>query len=136
MEPALPLPLRLDISHPPVSTSHSAVSSSIATFLSTYAARTGTQNTSSEDSSASSTGGVVAAQLTRLMNGLQGRIDYDAFTSFITPSNIGDDEDATPKELLQLTQDQDQPDAERLQPTQDHSGGDGDGDGAMSFSKN
>ncbi|SPO30855.1 uncharacterized protein UTRI_05523_B [Ustilago trichophora] len=96
MEPALPLPLRLQLSHAAIPMEHESVSESIASFLTSYAARTGTHNaasSSSEDNSGSavggSTGGVVAAQLTRLMNGLAGKIDYDAFSSLISGLNSG-----------------------------------------------
>ncbi|GAC74439.1 hypothetical protein PANT_11c00066 [Moesziomyces antarcticus T-34] len=98
MEPALPLPLRLELAHAPVSMDHTAVSESISSFLAQYAARTGTHN-ASEDA-AGSTGGVVAAQLTRLMNGLAGKIDYDAFTAMITAAETVDEMD-TPMEVLE-----------------------------------
>ncbi|GAK66310.1 uncharacterized protein PAN0_012d4532 [Moesziomyces antarcticus] len=97
MEPALPLPLRLELAHAPVSMDHTAVSESISSFLAQYAARTGTHN-ASEDA-AGSTGGVVAAQLTRLMNGLAGKIDYDAFTAMI--AGTVDEEMETPMEVLE-----------------------------------
>lgn len=97
MEPALPLPLRLQLSHAAVPMEHDQVSDSIAAFLTSYAARTGTNNIASSSAAAEdptsngggsgSTGGVVAAQLTRLMNGLAGRIDYDAFTNLISGLN-------------------------------------------------
>lgn len=92
MEPALPLPLRLNLTHSPVPTSHDQVSTSISNFLSSYAARTGTQNAASSDdpssSASGSTGGVVAAQLTRLMNGLSGKIDLDLFNLFPSTTSI------------------------------------------------
>lgn len=94
MEPALPLPLRLELIAPSSDPTmdHAAVSESISLFLSQYAARTGTHNVASaaddpSNTSAGSTGGVVAAQLTRLMNGLAGKIDYDAFTNLISGLN-------------------------------------------------
>ncbi|KIS67324.1 uncharacterized protein UMAG_04424 [Mycosarcoma maydis] len=110
MEPALPLPLRLDLSHPAVPTDHTSVSHSISQFLSSYAARTGTSNSAShpDETATSTTGGVVAAQLTRLMNGLAGKIDYDAFESLLTSlgscSSNHIDELETPVELLQHPQ--------------------------------
>ena len=80
---------------------HDMVSDSISAFLSAYAARTGTHNavSASDDPSASSsgsTGGVVAAQLTRLMNGLAGRIDYDAFTNLISGLNSNNTAPSSP----------------------------------------
>lgn len=116
MEPALPLPLRLRLEHAPIQTSHEDVSASIQLFLADYAARTGAQTSSSIDdqnaasataaggagSGGASTGGVVASQLTRLMNGLAGRVDYDAFAQLLSgfaPSSapqsngMNDDED-------------------------------------------
>ncbi|SJX64882.1 uncharacterized protein SRS1_15311 [Sporisorium reilianum f. sp. reilianum] len=138
MEPALPLPLRLDLSFAPAAPiEHATVSDSISLFLSSYAARTGTSNaatTSTEEPSAgASTGGVVAAQLTRLMNGLSGKIDYDAFTSLI--SNLGQpaadadaDEamhEATPVEVLESTPSRGVEEEEVVD----------DGEGALSFSK-
>ncbi|CDW96167.1 hypothetical protein [Sporisorium scitamineum] len=146
MEPALPLPLRLDLSFAPATpVDHTTVSDSISLFLSSYAARTGTSNaaTSTSDDNtatgAASTGGVVAAQLTRLMNGLSGKIDYDAFTTLI--SNMGqsstmggeDDavvedevmDDATPVEVLEKVGEQTGEVGEEV----------GDGEGTQSFSK-
>lgn len=131
MEPALPLPLRLDISHPSVPTEHAAVSDAISHFLTSYAARTGTSNaaSSSDDTATGSTGGVVAAQLTRLMNGLAGKIDYDAFTLLTSSAAavVDDDDDElmvaqqeTPAEVL----DSNPPDGDT-----------GDGIGTESFSK-
>lgn len=93
MEPALPSPLRLRLEHAPAPASHEDVSASIQVFLAAYAARTGAQTSSNDDpaistgGSAASTGGVVASQLTRLMNGLAGRIDYDAFAQLISGLN-------------------------------------------------
>ncbi|CBQ69242.1 conserved hypothetical protein [Sporisorium reilianum SRZ2] len=141
MEPALPLPLRLDLSFAPAAPiEHATVSDSISLFLSSYAARTGTSNaatTSTEEPSAgASTGGVVAAQLTRLMNGLSGKIDYDAFTSLISnlgrPSADADadaDEamhDATPVEVLESTPSRGVEEEEEAAD---------DAEGALSFSK-
>ncbi|KAI3475610.1 hypothetical protein L1887_62983 [Cichorium endivia] len=80
---------------------HTAVSESISSFLAQYAARTGTHN-ASEDA-AGSTGGVVAAQLTRLMNGLAGKIDYDAFTAMITAAETVDEMD-TPMEAARTVE--------------------------------
>ncbi|SNX84023.1 uncharacterized protein MEPE_02731 [Melanopsichium pennsylvanicum] len=100
MEPALPLPLRLQLAHDPVPMEHFHVSDSISSFLTAYAARTGTHNAAAAAAASSnldgdaatasasgSTGGVVAAQLTRLMNGLQGKIDYAAFSDLISSFN-------------------------------------------------
>ncbi|KAJ9474622.1 hypothetical protein PHBOTO_005065 [Pseudozyma hubeiensis] len=102
MEPALPLPLRLDLTLPPHPTDHTTVSSHISSFLSSYASRTGTSNsTSNPDEGSSTTGGIVAAQLTRLMNGLSGRIDYDAFESLISGLNQTSNDDTTPAEVLE-----------------------------------
>lgn len=111
MEPALPLPLRLDVSHAPVAVDHTTVSESISLFLTSYAARTGTSNAATDDASTAtgSTGGVVAAQLTRLMNGLAGKIDYDAFANLVSGLNPRDNDmemddeelpDETPIEVL------------------------------------
>ncbi|EST09384.1 hypothetical protein PSEUBRA_000979 [Kalmanozyma brasiliensis GHG001] len=131
MEPALPLPLRLDVSHASVPTEHAAVSDAISHFLTSYAARTGTCNaasSSADDTATGSTGGVVAAQLTRLMNGLAGKIDYDAFTLLTSSAAVvaeDDDEpmneeEETPAEVL----DSNPPDGDT-----------GDGIGTESFSK-
>ncbi|PWY99987.1 hypothetical protein BCV70DRAFT_200161 [Testicularia cyperi] len=112
MEPILPPPLRLQLSHEPVSVTHDEVSASISAFLSAYAARTGAQTSSNADDPSSaatgSTGGVVASQLTRLMNGLAGKIDYDVFSKFVGASGFDtpkdtDDEYETPAEVLEST---------------------------------
>ncbi|KAJ1019547.1 hypothetical protein NDA18_006025 [Ustilago nuda] len=138
MEPALPLPLRLDLTHCPVSRSHECVSECISHFLSAYAARTGTQNaaSSSDDpsssSSSASTGGVVAAQLTRLMNGLAGKIDHDIFANLF-PTTF-----TTAADALDIDQEQvDQLETPRevLDPSQKRGAPGGDGEGRDSFSK-
>ena len=113
MEPALPLPLRLDLSYStPTTLAHDDVAERISDFLASYAARTGTSNAASgtdEAASSTTTGGVVAAQLTRLTNGLRGKIDYDAFTALLQPSTEVDQEvDLTPVHSLQQEQSFDQ----------------------------
>ncbi|KAJ1022291.1 hypothetical protein NDA13_005202 [Ustilago tritici] len=138
MEPALPLPLRLDLTHSPVPASHESVSESISHFLSAYAARTGTQNaaSSSDDpsssSSSASTGGVVAAQLTRLMNGLAGKIDHDIFANLFptTSTTAADAVDIDQEEVDQL-----ETPREVLDGSQKRGAGRGDGEGRESFSK-
>ncbi|SPC67812.1 uncharacterized protein UHOD_06913 [Ustilago sp. UG-2017b] len=138
MEPALPLPLRLDLTHSPVPTSHESVSESISHFLSAYAARTGTQNaaSSSDDpsssSSSASTGGVVAAQLTRLMNGLARKIDHDIFANLFptTSTTAADSVDIDQEEVDQL-----ETPREVLDGSQKRGARGGDGEGRESFSK-
>ncbi|PWN49885.1 hypothetical protein IE53DRAFT_362807 [Violaceomyces palustris] len=82
MDPPLAPPLRLKLEHPDVPISHPDTSDMIRLFLAEHAARTGaaaaagpsndTGGDSNENggSASTSTGGVMASQLTRLMNGL------------------------------------------------------------------
>lgn len=147
MEPALPSPLRLRLEHAPTPASHEDVSASIQVFLAAYAARTGAQTSTTDDpaaatgvgagGSAASTGGVVASQLTRLMNGLAGRIDYDAFAQLISglnnpapsiPKLEDDDEEMDVRSVTEFS-----PPASAIAPQSQAQGAD---DGELSFSRN